>query len=277
MEIAGLSPLQICVKFCKLYNQFACELAEVFPECSSICDEAQKSTDLLTASEQVQEGVVREWDSKMQQVWNDSSFYQHVKARNEAIFKCVDHLPFVRTMNFDRLWNDMELDSESKESLWMYIDLLNKYSRFFCIMPKNMLETISKVFIKYVEVDENGAYKLSKTTDYSVMLQDIMGEFKADTSMMPEEQMRAMTSFIMDYLPDVLGPNNENIKDILNAAGIENMDTSMLSGLLSEATKLISGGMPMELANIASSECLTNLLHTFDPAIINNLLRGSMQ
>lgn len=245
MAAASLTPTEIVNKFSAIHHQFVATLSDVYPECEATRAAAAAAKDMLDAPVEVQEAALRDWNFDMKKTWEGATYYQHVHARNGAMFQRAADLTFLAALDFWAKWGDADLDAESRDSLWMYIDQLNKYARFFCLVPRNLLDKASAIFTKYVDVDEGGQFRFAPGFDITRVRDELINDIGGEGAI-SQEELKNMVSLLKEMLGDMLGPNNEKLPDMLRMVGLDGVDPALASTMLAQATQLMGGGMPQD-------------------------------
>ena len=231
---------KILKNFCERYKEMVCTLAEVFPECDHTAKEKENAENMCNAPEDVQDAFIRKWNAAMKQEWMGATFYKHVTARNGNIFNC-NELFFTRSLALWPKWTDPDFVDDSKEALWMFIDQLNKHSRYYSMIPRKLFGTIQGLMDAALKFDENGDVAFSlETLDYVGLRDQVMSTIGGENAL-TEADLHDMTSNLGDVLTDVIGPNAENLAQMLQSVGLPNMDPALAMGMLGQATSLING------------------------------------
>jgi len=249
---AGLTPSEIITKFSSIHHQFVSTLSDVYPECEQTRKAADAAKDMLDAPVEVQEAAMQAWNGDMKKTWDGMSYYQHVHGRNGAMFQRAEDLAFLGDLDFWTKWGDADLDDESRDSLWMYIDQLNKYARFFCMVPRNLLDKASAIFTKYVDVGADGQFQFAPNFNIMQVRDELINDIGGEGAI-SQEELKNMVSLLKEMMGDMLGPNNEKLPEMLKMVGLDGVDPMMASTMLSQATQLMSGGM-------AQDEMMSSLL-----------------
>jgi hypothetical protein len=244
MAAASLTPAEIIAKFTAIHARFVTTLSDVYPECEATRAAAEAARDMVDAPVDVQEAAMRAWNTDMKKVWDGASYYQHVHARNGAMFQRADDLAFLSTLDFWAKWCDADLDDESRDSLWIYLDQLNKYARFFCLVPRNLLDKASAIFTKYVDVTEDGTFAFAPGFDIMRVRDELIADIGGEGAV-SQDELKNMASLLKEMMGDMLGPNNERLPDMLKMVGLGGVDAGVASTILAQATQLV-GGMPQD-------------------------------
>lgn len=266
----GLDISQLLGQFCALYSEMVTTLSDVFPECDTTASAKEAAINLCAAPEDVRDDFVRKWHAAMKQTWSGATFYQHVTARNGAIFQRAE-LPFTRTLVLWPKWTDPDFVEESKDALWLYIDQLNKISRYYSMIPRALYNKLVGVVKDVVTFDRNGHIALAPGADLTSardrLLQAVGGE-----NALSEEDLHEITSNIGGIIGDILGPNGENLPQMLSAVGLPNVDPLMAMGMMSQLTSMMGG----QQAPGGGMEMLASMMQNLPPGTLQQLA-GVMQ
>lgn len=267
----GLQISQLLDQFCALYHEMVATLSDVFPECDTTAAAKEAAANLRAAPEDVRDDFVRKWNAAMKLTWSGATFYRHVTARNGAIFQRPE-LPFTRTLVLWPKWTDPDFVEESKDALWLYIDQLNKISRYYSMIPRALFDKLAGVMNDLVSFDADGHFTLTPGTDFGAARDRVLAAIGGENAL-TEEQLHDITANIGDVMADILGPSGENLPRLLAAAGLPNIDPALAMGLMGQLTGLMGGA---QAPGGGGMEMLSRMLENVPPGALQQLA-GALQ
>lgn len=134
--------------FFKILGQFIKAIQHVFPECTKTHKIALTfeigvllEADSETAAD-LKLKIINGWHAKI------SPFYEKMKNRDVSAIKEVSKIPMFEELDLWQKWNDESIKEGTHQTIWKYLDGLNKYCQLhfmYNTIPTGMVSSIEGV------------------------------------------------------------------------------------------------------------------------------------
>jgi len=138
-----VDPVAMCTQqFADLQGQFLESLIEVFPECDTLAQlRVQFNLANMLPSQKTER--VEEWLQYMQ------PFFQACTQRQALVVMKNEHFPpSVQAMDIEGKWTDPDIDEDTREAVWAYLDELNRLAQMYSLykaVPGGMMSNITQI------------------------------------------------------------------------------------------------------------------------------------
>jgi hypothetical protein len=145
-------------QFADLQGQFLESLIEVFPECDALAQlRMQFNLASMLASQKTER--VEEWLQYMQ------PFFQACTQRQaDVVMKNANFPPSVQAMDIEGKWADPDIDEDTRQAVWAYLDELNRLAQMYSLykaVPGGMMTNITQIAESMAAQMANGGGNLN--------------------------------------------------------------------------------------------------------------------
>tara|TARA_Y100001970_G_C14167489_1_gene822172 strand:+ start:154 stop:939 length:786 start_codon:yes stop_codon:yes gene_type:complete len=142
-EVVPPSVTAMCIdSFVKMEEQFLASLIEVFPECPNLRQTKLEFNMACTLESQKQQRV-EEWIQYMGPFFSDCTNKQAARVIVDRNFP-----PSVQAIEIQKKWQDPDIDEETREAVWAYLNELNRLAQMYQLysaVPGGMMSTITSM------------------------------------------------------------------------------------------------------------------------------------
>lgn len=222
-------------KFAELYNHFQGSLQRLYPDCHLVDAEKKTADGLVGSPQDVLERFIGQWHKDMSMPsTSGASMYDLAKKRNDAFFA---ECGVCQRLNLRAKWAAQDVHPNTRESIWLYFQKLNKYARFVALAPRQLLATVTGLVQSGADVTQPRVMEdvlqrlgpeittnFEQLTNATALIGDIMEEHLGEDT----------TSQIMAVVEQLSG-NNMNLNELTQMLPMllgDQVDTSQLTGLV---------------------------------------------
>ena len=245
-----------CRKFCALYEECLSTIVESFPECKSTKKEYDEFVQNVKGNDDLEVQMIQQWHKDMLDKYTRAD--QHDNTLWET-------MPLFSRISVSEKINDPDLNSESVDIFWEYVDGMNRHSRMYNAIPHDMFEKIQSQAIQYKDKIQNGELNLDNMnwSDIQSMGEQLMGSInQRDIAELTNNLSGLAQSYKIQNVEDIF----KLISDIpgLNdsAQNLQNMGVSnMIDQVVSSSGQMAGQQAPLQLNNImnAMSQMITQI------------------
>ena len=194
--------VKTCVNaYIDINKQFLEALMEVFPECTEL---KAANLQFIMATEQAPEGLREKSKVELVEGWNwyMGKHAMALQQKQESVIKNENFSPKMRRINFEDKWK--ELDDETKEICWQYLNELSKYGQMYTLytaVPTNMMTKIQNMAQGMAEQIKSGEMGINDL-DMQSLSQRVTQEIDQDD--------------IQNFASNMMG-NMSNVGSLLNS------------------------------------------------------------
>ena len=146
---------------CRLMEEFLVNLVEVFPECQKTATQLDHFRTRVMVSDELKHQFVKEWHRTMRPL------YELADTKNNDFWASTQNLPVIGCIHLQQKFNDPGLTNESRQSMWEFIDRLNRLTRIYNAVPANMLNHLEQTATEVVSRIQNENGDLSMGWDWN--------------------------------------------------------------------------------------------------------------
>ena len=137
-------------KCCRLIEEFMQSLGEVFPECKEIERQLSEFRNNVLTSPRLQNMLIKQWHQVMRPL------YALADAHDQTFWARTTDLPYFGKIGLQAKFNDPQLDQESHETMWEFMDRINRLTRIYNAVPVNMLKQLETAATSMIQRVQNG-------------------------------------------------------------------------------------------------------------------------
>jgi len=235
-----------CRKFCALYEECLSTIVESFPECKLAKNEYDRYMTNVKGNEELEVNMIKKWHKDMIQNYTRADSHDNTLWESMPLFSNIDVSQKVK---------DPDLNSESVDIFWEYIDGMNRHSRMYNAIPENMFDKIQSQAMQYKDKLQNGELNIDNMNwgDIQSMGEQLMGSInQSDIAELTSNLSGLAQSYKIQSLDDIfklvadipgLGETAQN----LNSMGVTNMIDQVVTSATSAGQQQSQGQQPQPL------------------------------
>lgn len=233
---------------CKLMEEFLQSLSEVFPECRYTAEQLEEFRNNVLTSPRQQNMLIKQWHQLMRPL------YELADNHNKEFWKQCKILPYFGSIHLQAKFDDPELNQESHDVMWEFIDRINRQVRIYNAVPVNILKRLE-----------------SAATDMASRIQSTGASNPQDWNW---NELRDMSRNVMDSVhPEEINEFMDNIKGLARNVRLEGINDvprvlSQVPGVSEMMTQ--SPEMTQMINQIFSEGNLNNIMQTMG-MFMNNM------
>ena len=221
-----------CRKFCALYEECLSTISETFPECHLTTQEYGRFMHQVKDKEEQEANMIKQWHKDM----SASQFYTRADQHDNTLWI---NMPLFSRIDVSKKIQDPDMNPESIEIIWEYVDGMNRHARMYNAIPTKLFDNIQSQAMQYKDKIQNGELNLENMnwSDIQSMGEKLISSIsQSDVTELTNNLSGLAQSYKIQNLDDIfklvadipgLGESTQN----LNTDKVSNMIEQVMGGM----------------------------------------------